>query len=258
MGLARTETGLLVAAERVNVTGDLHVRGGLSVEGDVNAPVIASLTADRDALLEWKAGAEVSLGELGEWKAKAEEFLELLGFNVPSILNCNHADHDGVYAINTGTVPPFNAVCFQDESGNWWMEFLVIRDSYTPTTSAIGELIYRVSMRGDGGRKFGRGEQDGINTQLATLSPLCRRPHKFIHTLLPVIALAQCPSCVIACGWARRVRLAALPFIIRCAFQGMNLTSKLSDTNINAAISTDLTGYLHTYVGLRVAALMDE
>ena len=61
MGLLSTDTGLLVAAEAVNVTGDLHVGGSLSMKGDIIAPNIASLAAELsslagelNALLEWK------------------------------------------------------------------------------------------------------------------------------------------------------------------------------------------------------------
>ncbi len=38
----------------------------------------------------------------------------------------------------------------------------------------------------------------------------------------------------------------------------MNLTSKLSDAQINAAINSDTTGYLHTYVVGRGGGLLRD
>lgn len=84
--------------------------------------------------------------ELLEWQAKADAYLSALGLGTRTVSNCNNATLDGYYMIDTNTaVSPFLAKCSQDDSGNWWMDFLLIRDDYAPTSNSFGSPANAVS-----------------------------------------------------------------------------------------------------------------
>jgi hypothetical protein len=66
--LLATDTGLVVAAKDVNVTGSLGVLGDVNVEGDVFAPNIVALADDLSSLAADLSTLAEGVTALLEWK----------------------------------------------------------------------------------------------------------------------------------------------------------------------------------------------